>query len=215
MTDSIAEWVDRATLTPWAENPVRHDEAQVAVIVGSLREHGWTQILAAHAGTRRLIIGHGRLAAVAALLAAEPTWTGGGPAPGLVPVRWYQGSWAAAKRAALVDNRSGELRAWDDGLLRSALSDIDTAGLGWDDGAISALLEGASGVGADEWGSALGGGAGGRGEFRTRSFNLTAAQAEVVDAAVQAAGSDAGTGGNRNAAALAVICRAWLDRGEP
>ncbi len=106
-----AEWVKVADLKPWAKNPRKNDKA-VKKVVESIRAFGFGAPILARAENREVIAGHTRLKAAQELGMTE------------VPVRYLDLDEAHAHSLALADNKLGELAAWDDALLSSALADI-------------------------------------------------------------------------------------------
>ena len=124
-------------LTPYARNARIHEDDQVAKIVQSIEEFGWTvPVLVDETGT--LIAGHGRVMAAKSLGLDE--------IPAMVAVGWTD----MQKRAYVIaDNRLTELADWDDDLLRVELEDlvadgfdIELTGFALDD--LEALQDGAS-----------------------------------------------------------------------
>lgn len=122
-----------SALKPYANNARTHSEAQVAQIVASIGEWGWTQpILVDDKG--EVIAGHGRLMAAQAMGIEE------------VPVAVARGWSKAQKRAyVLADNQLALNAGWDEGLLRVELEaigglDFDTSLLGFSDADLAGLL---------------------------------------------------------------------------
>lgn len=101
-------------LLPYARNAVHHDAAQVAQIVASIQEFGWTNpILIDESG--EIIAGHGRV------LAAESI--GFDPVPTITLV----GLTDAQKRAyRIADNRLPRGAGWDDELLALELAELQS-----------------------------------------------------------------------------------------
>ena len=135
-----AEWpadrVERravADLLPYARNARTHSEAQVAQLVASIGEWGWTvPVLVDEAGT--IIAGHGRVMAAKQMGLAE------------VPVMVARG-WTEDQRRAyvLADNRLALNAGWDTELLKVELgelnvADFDLALLGFGEGELADLL---------------------------------------------------------------------------
>lgn len=112
-TASAAEWLAPSELRPWAGNPRRNDGEPVAAVARSIERFGFAAPIVARAETREIIAGHTRWKA-AIKLGLER-----------VPVRLLDVSEADAHALALADNRLGELSAWDDDMLRSALAAIE------------------------------------------------------------------------------------------
>jgi DNA modification methylase len=101
-----------AALLPYARNSRTHSDAQVAQIVASIKEFGWTvPILVAEDGT--IIAGHGRVLA-AQQLGIEQV-------PAMVAVGWTE----VQRRAyTIADNKLAENAGWDEDLLRIELADL-------------------------------------------------------------------------------------------
>ena len=102
-------------LLPYARNARTHSDKQIAQLVASIKQFGWTiPVLVDEAGG--IIAGHGRvLAAVKMGLAEVPCMTARG---------WSEDQ----KRAyVLADNQLALQAGWDDGLLRSELSELKAA----------------------------------------------------------------------------------------
>lgn len=126
-----------AALVPYARNARTHSPAQVAQIVASVREFGWTNpVLIDEAGG--IIAGHGRVLAAQQMGVAE------------VPCLVLAGLTPAQRRAyVLADNQLALNAGWDEALLAQELAaleavdfDLDLIGFGsaeidrllaWDD----------------------------------------------------------------------------------
>ena len=103
-------------LAPYARNPKQHGEEQLAKLVSSLREFGWTfPILTDEHG--EVIAGHGRLLAAQRIL--KHGWTiPGWPDTSTAPVLAKDGLTESQKRAyRILDNRVAEESGWDQELL--------------------------------------------------------------------------------------------------
>lgn len=124
-----------ADLIPYARNARTHSEAQVALIVGSIREYGFTNPVLVD-GANGIIAGHGRVLAARKL--------------GLVtvPVIEFAHLADAQRRACiLADNRLAEQAGWDQDLLALEVGDladlgIDLGSLGFEPRELDALLRG-------------------------------------------------------------------------
>ncbi len=122
-----------AELTPYARNARTHSEGQVAEIVASIQEWGWTMpVLVDESG--QIIAGHGRVLAAQSMGLAD------------VPVMVARG-WTEAQRRAyvLADNKLGLNSGWDETLLALELTDLkamefDTALTGFADGEVADLF---------------------------------------------------------------------------
>lgn len=115
-----------SALVPYARNAKKHPEAQLAKLVSSLREFGWTfPILVDETG--EVIAGYGRLLAAQRILQHGwkiPDWADTGFAPTLC----RQGLSEAQKKAyRLLDNRVAEEAGWDKDLLTLELEALNEA----------------------------------------------------------------------------------------
>jgi ParB-like chromosome segregation protein Spo0J len=109
---SSVELVPVTALVPYARNARTHSDEQLAQLMASIREFGFTQpILRDDAGL--VIAGHGRLAAAQRLGLAE------------VPVVTARGWTEAKKRACVIaDNKLTLNAGWDYEMLSLELSDL-------------------------------------------------------------------------------------------
>jgi ParB-like chromosome segregation protein Spo0J len=120
-------------LVPYAKNARTHSATQIAQIMASIKEWGWT-IPILFGEDEGLICGHGRVLAAAKMGLKE--------VPCMVAVGWTE----AQKRAYIIaDNQLTLNGAWDDGILKgelSALQDLDfnIELLGFDDDRLASLL---------------------------------------------------------------------------
>lgn len=156
---SAAEWVNPASLTPWAKNPRVNDSA-VEPVARSIARFGFAAPVLARAESRGVIAGHTRLLAYAfacrnVWIQEAGTWRErvkadgpfvprGAPGPAVVPVRFLELPDTEAQALALADNGLGELAEWDDDKLGEVLRDlaaeaVDLSGLGFDDAALERL----------------------------------------------------------------------------
>lgn len=113
-------------LAPYARNPKQHGEEQLAKLVSSLREFGWTfPILTDEHG--EVIAGHGRLLAAQRVL--KHGWTiPGWPDASTAPVLAKGGLTESQKRAyRILDNRVAEESGWDQDLLSLELDGLAEA----------------------------------------------------------------------------------------
>ena len=135
MPDLKVEYVKRAMLKPYERNARTHGEDQIAAIMTSIKEFGFTNPLLIDE-KRGLIAGHGRLAA-AERLGIDP-----------VPTITIKGLTPAKRRALILADNQLALRAgWDESLLRLELGDLkaegfDLAFTGFDPDALTGLLTG-------------------------------------------------------------------------
>lgn len=111
---------------------------------------------------------------------------------------------STARRINLVDNRSADLGDYDNDALAELLSylDDDYQGTGYTEDYVQALITPPS----EDWEDAFDNLPEGDRQHLTRTFTLTAEQAEIVDRAVTSAQDTDDTSGNRNGAALTTIC---------
>ncbi|MCG7403025.1 ParB/Srx family N-terminal domain-containing protein [Caballeronia zhejiangensis] len=102
-------------LVPYARNARQHSDAQIAQIMASMREWGWTQpILVSETDT--IIAGHGRVMAGMRLGLEE--------APVMVARGWSD---AKIRAYVIADNRLAENASWDRELLGAELSELRDA----------------------------------------------------------------------------------------
>ncbi len=122
-----------ADLIPYARNARTHSDAQIAQLVASIREWGWTMpVLVDEDG--QIIAGHGRVLAAEAIgLGDVPTMTARG--------------WSEAKRRAytIADNKLALNAGWDDAILGAEfvdlkLADFDLSLTGFDVGELAELF---------------------------------------------------------------------------
>jgi ParB-like chromosome segregation protein Spo0J len=198
----IVEDVPLAAVVPYARNARTHSPEQIAQVVASVREFGWTNpILVDELG--ELIAGHGRIAAAKQIgMATVPAIR----IPGL----------SAEQKAALriADNKLALNAGWDDTLLAAELAELtdlrELAGFSMDE--LRALSIGVDGT---EF-PALPDGE--RSEFGNMTFILHRDQVELVTRAMvvaKAAGPfDGSPNENSNGNALARVCGAFLETAE-
>lgn len=127
--EAAAEWVERSTLKPWANNP-RKNDAAVPAVVASIKRFGFAAPIIARRADGEVIAGHTRLKAAEVL--------------GLdrVPVRFVDLDPADAHLLALADNKLNEKAQWDSLGVAEVLSGygLDEAELaGWDKAELDAL----------------------------------------------------------------------------
>ncbi|MGM0583282.1 MAG: site-specific DNA-methyltransferase [Pseudomonadota bacterium] len=120
-------------LVPYARNARTHDDEQVALIAGSIREFGFNNPVLVD-GENGVIAGHGRLMAARRLGLSE------------VPVIELAHLGEAQKRAyVLADNKLTERAGWDQAMLSLEAVELDELGvdlslLGFEAGEMDALL---------------------------------------------------------------------------
>ena len=128
----LVQRVPIASLAPDPSNARTHPEANLDVIVSSLRRFGQAEPLVVQRGTRRVIAGHGRLMAMQKL-----GWTE-------CDVVELEVSSLDATALAIALNRSAELAQWDDGVLARLLSELRAEsaidGVGYSSDEIDRLL---------------------------------------------------------------------------
>ncbi len=133
MGDDIASAVrirPLADLVPYVRNARTHDDAQVAQIMGSILEFGFTNPVLADA--KGIVAGHGRVMAAAKLYDSGRVirLPSGRELPkGTVPVLDCTG-WSDAQRRAyiLADNRLALDAGWDEEMLALELTELSEAG---------------------------------------------------------------------------------------
>jgi DNA modification methylase len=119
-----------AELIPYARNARTHSDEQIAKIMASIREWGWTNPCLADGND--LVAGHGRTLAALRIYEAGQTISlpDGRTLPdGTVPVIDCHG-WSEAQRRAyvLADNALAEQAAWDKELFRLEFGDLVSVG---------------------------------------------------------------------------------------
>ena len=117
--DSVERWpIDE--LLPYARNSRTHSDEQIAQIVASMKEFGWTiPVLADEGGM--ILAGHGRILAARVLGYAE------------VPVMIARGWSDAQKRAYVIaDNKLAENAGWDLDILKIEMADLGEIGFDLD-----------------------------------------------------------------------------------
>jgi len=112
-TAPAAEWVDIASLRPWAKNPRKNDGEPVVKVAESIKRFGFAAPIVARLATREIIAGHTRWKAAQSLKLER------------VPVRFVDLSEREAHLLALADNRLGELAEWDTPELHELLRSYD------------------------------------------------------------------------------------------
>jgi hypothetical protein len=135
-------------IAPAAANPKRHREADIQA---SISRHGYVEPVILDERTGRLVAGHGRVAALAAMRAAgqsPPRGVADDDGRWLVPVLrgWSSTSDAEADAYLLASNRLVEAGGWDPEELHQMLTALDDggaelAGLGWSEDELEQLLE--------------------------------------------------------------------------
>jgi ParB family transcriptional regulator, chromosome partitioning protein len=165
-------------LVPYEKNARTHSAEQIAQIVASIQEFGFTNPLLVD-GADGILAGHGRLAAAKDMGLAE------------VPVIVLDHLSAAQRRAyILADNQLALNAGWDMELLQQEivglnLADFDLSLLGFDEDRIAGLLEGGADVQELEEMPTLP--SGDREPFQQMTFTLHDDQAEIIKEAVQKA----------------------------
>jgi hypothetical protein len=121
-------------LTPYTKNTRTHSKAQIAQIVASIEEWGWTTpVLVDEQGV--LIAGHGRVMAAKKLGILE--------IPCMVARGWTE---AQIKAYGIADNQLGLNAGWDEALLKVELKDIealnfDIGKIGFDTEALARMFD--------------------------------------------------------------------------
>lgn len=137
MADIVTERLD--ALKPWSANARTHSPKQIRQIAASIETFGFTNPVLID-GERRIIAGHGRVAAARHLGLFE------------VPCLRLEHMSEAQKRAYVIaDNRLAENAGWDHEILAIELAalaeadlDFDIGVLGFDPGEIDLIIEGAA-----------------------------------------------------------------------
>lgn len=136
----VIEYIKVTDLKHYARNARTHSEAQIAQLIASIREFGFTNPVLVDENNE-LIAGHGRTTAAAQMGLAD------------VPAIRLSGLTDAQKKALrLADNRLALNAAWDEELLRIELDelvslDYDLDLMGFDEAEIEILL-------GDDWADA-------------------------------------------------------------
>ena len=110
-------WATLDEITPWDLNPRDNAEA-IPKVAASIREFGFVAPIVVWTSRGQIVAGHTRLAALRAILAADPGFVPKGAPkgtpPGTAPVRFHEfDDDAAAASYAIADNRLNELARWD------------------------------------------------------------------------------------------------------
>jgi DNA modification methylase len=127
------EWLETATLIPYAKNSRTHSEAQVAQIAGSIKEFGFNNPVLIDEDNG-IIAGHGRVLAAQKLgLQAVPC------------IRLAHLSETQRKAYVIADNRLALNAGWDDQMLTIELQELnaesfDLSLLGFEPDELNALL---------------------------------------------------------------------------
>ena len=135
------------SLVPYARNSRTHSDEQIAQIMASMVEFGFTNpVLADEHG---IVAGHGRVISASRIYASGGTikLPSGGELPrGTVPVIDVSG-WSEAQRRAYIiaDNKLAENAGWDMGLLKIEVGDLqgmdfDLTLLGFDEKVLAEML---------------------------------------------------------------------------
>jgi ParB family chromosome partitioning protein len=195
-------------LRPYERNARTHSPEQVAQIVASIQEFGFTNPLLVD-GADGILAGHGRLAAAKSMGLAE------------VPVIVLDHLSAAQRRAyVLADNQLALNAGWDAELLQQEivglnLVDFDLSLLGFDEDRIAGLLEGGTDVQELNEMPALP--SGDREPIQQMTFTLHDDQAEIIKEAIAKAkgmGQFLNTGNeNSNGNGLARVAESFLSWG--
>ena len=127
------EWLETATLIPYAKNSRTHSDAQVAQIAGSIKEFGFNNPVLIDEDNG-IIAGHGRVLAAQKLgLQAVPC------------IRLAHLSETQRKAYVIADNRLALNAGWDDQMLTVELQELDSESfdlslLGFEADELNALL---------------------------------------------------------------------------
>lgn len=197
-----------SALHTYHQNPRKGD---VGMIAGSLKAHGQYKPICVNIGTftaypNEVLAGNHTLAAFRDLAEQNPD----DPRWEEILVHWVDVDADTAARIVAVDNRASEVGTNDNQALLDLLGGLgsDLTGTGYDSDDLAELMKLATPPTIDDegWGDAMDGLPGGAPSVVTRTFTLTAEQAEVVDAAIESAKAVVGGDGNANGEALAWLC---------
>ena len=150
--DAATGWVPISSLTAWDRNPNKHPAGQLAQLAANFRRFGFINaVTIAHIldeDVLELRAGHGRIEALEAILAEDPSFVPrGAPGPAMVRATVHAfPTRAAADAYGVGDNQIASIAEPDDDLIASLLRDIDAAGhsldgLGWEQQDILSMLE--------------------------------------------------------------------------
>lgn len=186
-----------ADLVPFGKNPRKGCSA---AIVESLETHGQYRPIVVRKGTNEVLAGNHTLAA-----AVELGWE-------QIAATFVECDDDEAARIVLVDNRTNDLAEYDDHALVELLQSLpDFDGTGWNQDDLVELLNGLDKASDEDWDNAFGKLPDGEPDYVTRTFSLSREQAEVVDAATDAAIEAQGkVDGNKNGYALALMAEVYL-----
>lgn len=115
MSNLTIKTLKTESLIPYARNAKKHDDAQVALIAGSIREFGFNQPVAVRGEPPTIVAGHGRVLAARKLGLAE------------VPcVRLDHLTDVQMRAYILADNKLAEKGGgWDEEMLRLEVEELD------------------------------------------------------------------------------------------
>jgi len=144
-----------SSLVGWSRNPNRHPASQIAQLTRAFRRFGFvnpcTVANIIDEGVLEVRAGHGRIEALASVLAEDPAFVPhGAPSPGIVRCVVHDfATRAQANAYGLADNRLAAIAEPDEDaiaeILRGLEEDaISLDGLGWADDDMTALLAGPS-----------------------------------------------------------------------
>ena len=102
-------------LSPWALNPREHDEDQVGRLTRSLSHFGLGALPVIQTGTRRILAGHGRIAALLEMGQGEL----------MIPCAAMDLSTEDCEAYSIADNRLVDLSEWNLMDLREILAGLD------------------------------------------------------------------------------------------
>lgn len=124
MDDLKIEYLDIKDLKPYDRNARKHQDEDVAAIVNSIKEFGFSDPIGVWGANNEIVEGHGRLEAAKKLKMAK------------VPVIHLDHLTDEQRRAyALAHNKTAELSSWLDDVLNDELDnifDIDMTEFGFD-----------------------------------------------------------------------------------
>jgi len=110
-------------IVPFHMNARAHDAEQIALLVKSIKGHGFIAPFLLQEGTNMCVAGHGRLAALKIIAGKDDPE---------VPAIWARMTDEEAAAYSLVDNRLTDLSTWKLPELKSILAELDTGAFDMD-----------------------------------------------------------------------------------
>lgn len=199
------EYIAVSELRAYEKNARTHSPDQVAQIIDSINEFGFTNPVLIDENNE-LIAGHGRTMAAQTMGLEEV------PAIRLLGLSEQQ-----KKALRIADNQLALNSGWDLDLLAEEIQELELDGfeielLGFDDDFINDLIVTEADAAGEEMPDLP---SGEREPFQQKTFTLHDEQAALVDDALTLARTsplaDTGINENSNGNALALICKEWLE----